>query len=427
MNPKYLRVLEFDKILDRLASHAAFSASEQLARTLAPSTDPAEIARAQAETTEARDLLDQHPEMGVGGARDVRHHARNARLGAMLSPLDLLDIRQTLLAARTLHRALAKLDALYPKLATRAKLIQELPSVVDTIGRAVNDRGELSDNASPDLGRIRRELNTTRSRLHDKLQRIIQSQGYAKLLQEAIITQRDGRYVIPIRAESRGKVQGIVHDTSASGATLFVEPLATVEMGNRIRELEREEEREVERILRELTALVAAHADAIDLNVETLAQIDLAFAKAKYSVAIRGVEPALEVGSEKLEIEKTPSNFQPPISNLQFLNARHPLLDPEKVVPISIELGNGPALSGVEGFSILIITGPNTGGKTVTLKTVGLLALMAQSGMHLPAQAARLPIFSGVYADIALHIFIAPHQHCRDIARCGRARARPAR
>ena len=194
----------------------------------------------------------------------------------MLSPLDLLDIRQTLLAARTLHRALAKLNTLYPKLAARATLIQDLPSVVDTIGRAVNARGDLSDNASPDLARIRRELNTTRSRLHDKLQRIIQSPAYAKLLQEAIITQRDGRYVVPIRAEAKGKIQGIVHDTSASGATLFVEPLATVEMGNRIRELEREEEREVERILRELTALIAAHADAIDLNVETLAQIDLA-------------------------------------------------------------------------------------------------------------------------------------------------------
>jgi len=413
MNPKYLRVLEFDKILDRLASHAAFSASEQLARDLIPSTDPGDIARRQAETSEARDLLDQHPEMGVGGARDVRHHARNARLGAMLSPLDLLDIRQTLLAARTLRRALAKLDALYPKLATRAALIQELPSVVDTIGRAVNDRGDISDNASSELARIRRELNTTRSRLHDKLQRIIQSQAYAKLLQEAIITQRDGRYVIPIRAESKSKIQGIVHDTSASGATVFIEPLATVEMGNRVRELERAEEREVERILRELTALIAAHADAVDLIVETLAQIDLALAKAKYSVAIRGTQPVIASEAKQSPSFKEIASSRDPstslrstqdallaMTQLELKAARHPLLDPEKVVPISIELGNERVLSGVEGFSILIITGPNTGGKTVTLKTVGLLALMAQSGMHLPVQSARLPIFSGIYADI---------------------------
>ncbi len=400
MNPKSLRVLEFDKILDRLAAHAAFSASEQLARDLAPSTAADDIARAQAETTEARDLLDQHPEMGVGGTRDVRPHTRNARLGAMLSPLDLLDIRQTLLAARTLRRALARLDALYPTLAARAARMQDIPAIVDTIARAVNDRGEIVDDASPELARVRRELNVTRARLHDKLQKIITSSTYAKYLQELIITQRDGRYVVPIRAEAKGRIQGIVHDTSASGATLFIEPLTTVEMGNRVRELEREEEREVEKILRALTALIAAHADVIDLNVETLAQIDLAVAKAKYSIQIRGVEPKIETLSKPMprtqgpvsKIQDSQKNYELRITNLELLDARHPLLDPETVVPISIHLG--------KDFSILIITGPNTGGKTVTLKTVGLLALMAQSGLHVPAKSARLPIFSGIYADI---------------------------
>lgn len=390
MIPKYLRVLEFDKILDRLASHSAFSASEHLARTLVPSTESNEIGRWQAETSEARALLDQHPEMGVGGARDVRPQTRSARLGAMLSPLDLLDLRQTILSARTLRRALTKLNAHYPQLAARAGLMQDLPAVVDAVARAINDRGEVADNASPELARIRRELNTTRSRLHDKLQRMIQSSSYAKILQEAIITQRDGRYVIPIRAESKGKIQGIVHDTSASGATLFIEPLATVEMGNHIRELERGETRELERILRELTALVAGYADEIDLNVECLAQIDLAFAKAKYSTAIQGVEPKINARSTSRASDHRPSMELS--SPLQLLDARHPLLDPERVVPISIELGNT--------FSILIITGPNTGGKTVSLKTIGLLALMAQSGMHVPAKSARLPVFSGIYADI---------------------------
>jgi DNA mismatch repair protein MutS2 len=377
MIPRYLHTLEFDKILTRLASHTAFSASEELARALTPSPDAEEIARRQGETTEARALLDQHPEIGIGGARDARPLTKHARLGAILAPTDLLEIRQTLLAARTLRRALGKLGALYPRLAGRAAHLEDAPRVVDAVTRAINDRGEVADSASDTLARIRRDLNTTRNRLTDKLQRMISASSNAKVIQEPIITQRDGRYVIPVRAEAKGRIPGIVHDTSASGATLFIEPLAVVEMGNRVRELEREEAREVERILRELTALVAAHADAVDLAVDTLAELDLAFAKARYSEEIKGVEPKLTIDNWKLEI----------------VDARHPLLDPEKVVPISLRLGGE--------FTILVITGPNTGGKTVTLKTIGLLALMAQSGLHIPAkEGSRLPVFSGVYADI---------------------------
>ncbi len=392
MNSKYLRTLEFDKIRSRLAAHAAFAASEALAHALEPSTDPAEIAQWQGETTEARALLDQHSEMGIGGARDVRPLTKNARIGALLAPTDLLEIRQTLLSARTLRRALGKLDALYPRLAARVAQLEEAPAVVDAVARAINDRGEVADSASAELARLRHDLSVTRARLLDRLQRFISASSNAKLIQEPIITQRDGRYVIPIRAEAKGKLQGIVHDTSASGATLFIEPLAVVEMGNRVRELERGEEREVERILRELTALVGAHADAIDLTVNILAAIDLAFAKARYAAEIRAVEPRVEVGNWKSDVGKT-SNVQPLTPNLQLIGARHPLLDPATVVPISVQLG--------EEFSILIITGPNTGGKTVTLKMVGLLALMAQSGLHIPArEGSRLPVFSGVYADI---------------------------
>ena len=398
MNPKYLRTLELDKILARVAQHAAFSASADLARALAPGSDPDEIARRQGETTEARTLIDQNSEIGVGSARDLRPLTKSARVGALLQPIDLLDIRQTLLAARTLRRALARLSALYPRLATRAASIAELPAVVDTIARAINDRAEVADTASNDLARIRHDLNTQRSRLMDKLQRLLTTPTHAKIIQEPIITERDGRYVIPIRAEAKGRIPGIVHDTSASGATLFIEPIAVVEMGNRVRELEREEVREVERILRELTARVATHGDRIDATVGTLAEIDLAFAKAKYSAEIGGIEPRVEVGSRKSEVgnpRATASNFPSPTSSLQLqlLDARHPLLDPEMVVPVSVHLGGE--------FSILIITGPNTGGKTVTLKTVGLLALMAQSGLHIPArEGSRLPIFSGIYADI---------------------------
>ncbi len=399
MNARFLHILEFDKILERLAAHTAFAASEELARNLNPSTDSEEIARGQGETTEARAVLDQHSEMGVGGARDVRPLTKNARIGALLSPVDFLEVRQTLLSARTLRRALVKLDALYPRLAARAALLEEAPAVVDAVARAINDRSEVADTASSELARIRHDLNTQRARLMDRLQRFISSSSNAKIIQEPIITQRDGRYVIPIRAEAKGRLPGIVHDTSASGATLFIEPLAVVEMGNRVRELEREEQREVERILRELTALVAAHADAIDLTVDVLAALDLAFAKARYSAEIKGVEPviasreAVEQSPNRLGIASSQKSLLAMTALLDLRDARHPLLDPETVVPISVQLG--------DEFSILIITGPNTGGKTVTLKTVGLLALMAQSGLHIPArEGSRLPIFSGVYADI---------------------------
>ncbi len=385
MNPKYLHTLEFDKILARVAAHADFAASAELARALTPSTNPADIERAQSETTEARAILAQHPEISIGGARDVRPLTKNARIDATLQPVDLLELRQTLISARTLRRALLKFNTVYPRLAARAAHLAELPSVVDTIGRTINDRAEVADTASATLARLRHELNTQRNRLMDKLQRLLTSSTNAKVIQETIITERDGRYVIPIRAEAKGRIPGIVHDTSASGATLFIEPLAVVEMGNRVRELVREEQREIERILRELTALVAAHADEIDWTVETLAEIDLAFAKAKYAEEIKGVEPDFEIPNQ--------TNLEFGIWNLGFFDARHPLLDPQRVVPISVHLD--------PGISILVITGPNTGGKTVTLKTVGLLALMAQSGLHIPARAgSRLPIFSGVYADI---------------------------
>lgn len=393
MNPKYFHTLEFDKILARVAAHADFAASAELARALTPSTDPAEIERAQSETTEARALLEQHSEIGIGGARDVRPLTKNARIDATLQPIDLLELRQTLISARTLRRALLKFNTLYPRLAARAANLAELPGVVDKIERAINDRGEVADTASAALARIRHELNTQRNRLMDKLQRLLTSSTNAKVIQEAIITERDGRYVIPIRAESKGRIPGIVHDTSASGATLFIEPLAVVEMGNRVRELVREEQREIERILRELTALVATHADEIDWTVETLAEIDLAFAKAKYAEEIQGIEPEFQISNPKTKIPKQTERLEFEIWNLEFIDARHPLLDPQRVVPISVRLD--------PGVLILVITGPNTGGKTVTLKTVGLLALMAQSGLHIPARAgSRLPIFSGVYADI---------------------------
>lgn len=376
-----LRPLEFAQVRALLAAHTSFSASEALARELVPSDDASTVRVLQQETTEARAILDQQPQLSVGSARDVRSLTRTARVGGMIQAFEFLDLRGTLLSARQLRKNILRVSENFPRLAFIATSLSDAPRVIDEIGRVFNDNGEIADDASPELARIRRELSIAQRRVMDRLQNIITSSQYAKYLQEAIITQRDGRYVVPVRAEARGRINGIVHDTSASGATLFIEPLAVVDLGNRVRELSIQEQREIDRILRELTELVGQNADAIDYTVETLAQLDLAFAKAKYSAQIKGVAPIIDSGSRE----------QPPY--LELIQARHPLIDPEVVVPTSLELQRA--------FSILIITGPNTGGKTVTLKTVGLLALMAQSGLHIPAEeGSRLPVYSGVFADI---------------------------
>jgi DNA mismatch repair protein MutS2 len=376
-----IRPLEFSAVRARLAEHTSFSASKALVLELEPTADVQVVARLQQETTEARALLDQQPQLGVGGARDVRPLTRTARVGGMIQAHEFLELRGTLMAARHLKRSILRASEQFPRLAFIAEGLSDAPRVIDEVGRVFTDQGEIADAASSELAQIRRELRLAHQRVMDRLNHLITSSQYAKYLQEPIITQREGRYVVPVRAEAKGRVSGIVHDASASGATLFIEPLAVVELGNRVRELTIQEQREIERLLRELTDLVAQHAETIDYTVETLAQLDLAFAKAKYSAALRAVPPVIDAGSRE----------QP--AYLELKQARHPLLAPDTVVPISVELQRA--------FSILIITGPNTGGKTVTLKTVGLLALMAQSGLHIPAQAgSRLPVYEGVYADI---------------------------
>jgi DNA mismatch repair protein MutS2 len=242
--------------------------------------------------------------------------------------------------------------------------------------------GEVRDDASPALARIRRDLRAAHDRLLDRLQRIISSPETAPFLQEPIITMREGRYVIPLKADFKGRIRGIVHDRSASGATLFIEPLSVVELGNTWRELQAAEEQEIRRILADLSARVAARGAEIEETVDALAELDLAFAKARYADALDAAEPTMTDGKPDRDGAR-----------LRLLRARHPLLDPATVVPIDVILDGGT--------HVLVITGPNTGGKTVTLKTVGLLALMAQSGLHIPAdENSSLPVFAAVYADI---------------------------
>jgi DNA mismatch repair protein MutS2 len=391
---KYLQTLDFAKILERLSQHTAFSAGRDLVLALKPSPDLEEAQRRQRETSEARKLLEVKTDLSLGGARDVRPLLKSAGLRATLLPTDLLDIRATLISGRTLKRAITRLAAQFPLLAAKASRIEECAPVVAEIGRCINDRGEVVDAASQALARIRRELKEAHERLLDKLNRIVASPANASFLQEPLVTQRGGRYVIPLKADFKGRVPGVVHDQSASGATLFIEPLATVELNNRWRELQLEEEREVERILAGLSALVAEEGAFIERSVQVLAELDLAFAKARYANEIQGVEPQLAPFKlVRAKGRRAAPGVQHPGSTIQLQKARHPLLDPTTVVPIDVHLD--------DNYFILVITGPNTGGKTVSLKTVGLLGLMAQAGLHIPAEeGSTLSVFHGIYADI---------------------------
>ncbi|MBN1978502.1 MAG: endonuclease MutS2 [Anaerolineae bacterium] len=396
MNSKHLLTLEFPKVLARLATYASFSAGEEKARTLVPAMDLREVRWRLETTSEARALLDAKPDTTLGGAHDVRPQVAAAQRSAVLPPAELLDVRDTLVAAQGLQRTFARLKDQFPLLSVVAARIQPCPEITGEIDRCLDQRGNVRDDASPELARIRREARIAHDRLQDKLQGIIGSPQNAPFLQEALITQRDGRYVIPLKTDFKGRIRGIVHDVSASGATVFVEPLSVVELNNTWRELQLAEEQEIHRILAGLSALVAGCADEIVQNVETLADLDLAFAKAKYADAIDAAAPDL------VSIRES--------STVRLFGARHPLLDPETVVPIDV-VPDGEASARASGehqpkpsaepTHVVVITGPNTGGKTVSLKTVGLLTLMAQAGLHIPAEpGSTLSPFEAVYADI---------------------------
>jgi DNA mismatch repair protein MutS2 len=384
MHEKTLTTLEFDKVLARLARHTSFSAGRELALALRPSTNHAEVVRRQRLTAEAVRLTGMKPNVGLGGAHDVRPLARKAGLGGILEPTELLDIASTVRAALEMRSTLARFSSNLPLLAELAEDLPEAPDLVANIARCINARAEVTDAASPVLAVLRRDVRIAHDRLHAKLQEILNSPLGRQVAQEPIVTLRDGRYVIPVKADFRGQMQGIVHDVSSSGATVFLEPLAVVDLGNTWRELQLEEEREVERVLRRLSAAVGAAADAVTGDVEGLAEIDLALAKARF---------ADELGAHELPREdEVQSWLVPAPAPLNLVNARHPLITGE-VVPISLSVGTG--------YSALLVTGPNTGGKTVALKTTGLLSLMALAGLPVPADAgSQVPVFASVHADI---------------------------
>ena len=389
MDSKTLNVLEYPKILEKLTGYCDFSASMELARSLEP-TDSFDLAQARiAETTEARRLLSIQ-DVSIGAAHDIRPAADLAARSGVLDPQALLDVKSTLIACRELKKTFEKKEGEYPRLCLIAQGLPETHGIVDAISRVLSERGEVLDSASVKLADIRRNLRIAHDRLMSRLQKYITDSHTSSMLQESIITQRDGRYVIPLRAEYKGRIKAVIHDQSSSGATLFVEPLPVVEANNAIRELQLAERDEERRILAEVSSVVGEHASELKYGIENLAVLDLAFAKGKYGDSMKASEPLLRQKKEERgkKSETVLSSFV-----FHLIQARHPLLDPDTVVPIDVD----PR----EGTRAIVITGPNTGGKTVSLKTVGLLVLMAQSGLHIPAQSgSELPFFKSVYADI---------------------------
>ena len=372
---KSLMTLELPAVLEMLAAEAVGDTAKEQARELTPSTDAATVRHRQEETSAAKTMMVVRGSPGFSGVKDVRASLARADLGGALNTRELLDIARLLQCARLVRGYIAEdsvgktpIDHLFYALHAN-KFLEE------KITNSISGEDEIADSASPELANIRRQMRAAAARARDSLQKLISSPSYAKVLQEPIITMRQDRYVVPVKAEHKGAVPGLVHDISASGATLFIEPMGAVKANNELRELSAKEKLEIERILAELSADCAQHRDDISSDFEILVRLDLIFAKAKLSYKLNCQSPSMEG------------------KGIVLRRARHPLLDQSKAVPISLELG--------ESFDTLVITGPNTGGKTVSIKTIGLLAAMNQCGLHIPADdGSNLPVFSHILADI---------------------------
>ncbi|GMQ78407.1 MAG: endonuclease MutS2 [Anaerolineae bacterium] len=397
MDEKTLKTLEYDKILGQLAEYTSFSAGEALVHQLTPTSDVDQAIEWQAQTTEARVLFDSRSDVSIGGARDIRRWVDNAMLGFVLQPDEFLEIQATIIAGRDLRRKLIKSADSLPNLASIAELMEECPGIVSRINAVLDERGEIVDSASETLAHIRQQLQIIRGRIQDKLRSLLVS-NQNQYLQELTISLRGGRYVVPLMANHKGRIKGIVHDQSNSGATLWIEPFNTVDLNNEYRFLQIAEEEEIQRILAELSVLVADQGDALKRLVERIAEFDLIFAKARYAEVNQAIQPtfvdwAPMTGNRPAADSDSAALAElHPGSRIWIRGARHPLLDPNSTVPTDLLID--------EGTYVVLITGPNTGGKTVSLKTVGLMVLMAQSGMHLPALEAKLTVFEQVFADI---------------------------
>ena len=397
MNQKALKTLEYTKIITQLESHAASPLGKSLCQELSPSSDLEEIRTRQAQTTDAVNRVRLKGSVSFSGLREIGGSLKRLEIGSSLSIPELLSISSVLTVASR-AKAYGRRDTEDPPVFTprfpgqkppkQAEVAEYVPDSLDPlfqsiepltplnneIKRCILSEDEIADEASPGLSRVRRSIKAAADRIHTQLNSILNS--HRTYLQDAVITMRDGRYCLPVKAEYKNQVSGMVHDQSATGSTLFIEPMAIVKLNNEIRELEIQEQKEIEAVLASLSNEAAPHIEELRLNMELLAQLDFIFAKAALS---RQYQCSAPVFNDK--------------GRIHIKDGRHPLLDPQKVVPINIWLG--------KDFDLLIVTGPNTGGKTVSLKTVGLFTLMGQAGLHIPAwEGSELAVFDEVFADI---------------------------
>ncbi|HET7579040.1 MAG TPA: endonuclease MutS2 [Bacillales bacterium] len=379
MLERALKVLEFDKIITQLKGHASSSLSVEKIESLRPSADYEEVNRWQEETDEGAKVLRLKGNVPLGGIHDIRSSLKRSKIGGSLNAAELLDIAETIRGGRRLQSFVEKMvedEIDLPLLHDFVSQLAQASDLEQAIRRCIDEYGEILDTASEKLHGLRRQIRSSEAKVREKLEQITRSQNMRKMLSDAVVTIRNDRYVIPVKQEYRGNFGGMVHDQSSSGATLFIEPASVVEINNKLREAKMKEAQEIEKILAELTGQAAVEADALLHNVKMLQEIEFIFARAYYARELKASKPALNTDRE-----------------LSLKQARHPLIPKDEAVPIDVELGGK--------YSSLIITGPNTGGKTVTLKTIGLLSLMAQAGLQIPAEdGSQTAIFGSVYADI---------------------------
>lgn len=379
MQEKILKTLEFDKIKQLLIEHASSTLGERRIKELKPSSSFTEVVTMQEETDEAAQVLRLKGNVPLSGIYDIRPHIKRAAIGGILNPIELMQIASTMYVGRTMKRFIEGLideEMDLPILAEKAEQIAVLTSLEHQIKNAIDDNGDVLDSASETLRHIRQGLRANERRIREKLEGLIRSRNAAKMLSDAIITIRNDRYVIPVKQEYRSNYGGIVHDQSSSGQTLFIEPQSIVDLNNQLREWHMKEQQEIERILSELSSAVAEVVDDLTIMLERLADLDFIFAKALYGRAMKGSKPTMNQNGI-----------------IRLFKARHPLLPIDKVVANDISLG--------KDYTSIVITGPNTGGKTITLKTIGLCTLMAQAGLQIPAlDGSELAVFTDVFADI---------------------------
>ena len=371
-----VKTLEFDKVKALLASKTATSLGKAQALAIRTESEFSIVKRLQEETAEALRLLDEGKRFPFGGAHNIVAAVKHAQLGAVLEAETLMEIGSTAAAIRQIKTFLQEESELAPTLAAYAETLQPLPRLEKQLENAISEKGEIKDSASTKLGGLRTGIQIAKNRVREQLEKVLHDPNNQKYFQDALVTMRGDRYVIPIKQEYKLNFPGVVHDQSGSGATLFIEPMAVVKLNNDLKELYAKEQEEIQAILADLSSQAASYVEEIRQDYRAMTDLDFIFARGALALSMQASRPVFNQEGR-----------------IRIREGRHPLLDPRTVVPITVSLG--------EDFTLLIITGPNTGGKTVSLKTVGLFTLMGQAGLHIPAgDRSELAVFYQVYADI---------------------------